>query len=41
MRIGKWKEKSQERNTWQLIAKEAKVQEEGWGRRGEEEPQLT
>jgi hypothetical protein len=23
MRIGKWKEKAQERNTWQLIVKEA------------------
>jgi hypothetical protein len=25
MRIGKWKEKAQERNTWQLIVKEAKT----------------
>jgi hypothetical protein len=25
MRIGKWKEKAQERNTWQLIVKEAKA----------------
>jgi hypothetical protein len=25
MRIGKWKEKAQERNTWRLIMKEAKA----------------
>jgi hypothetical protein len=25
MRIGKWKEKAQERNTWRLIVKEAKA----------------
>jgi hypothetical protein len=25
MRIGKWKKKAQERNTWRLIVKEAKV----------------
>jgi hypothetical protein len=25
IRIGKWKEKAQERNTWRLIVKEAKA----------------